>query len=231
MTKEGRDSAGRNFSVVDRTLASVGVIPCGARVANRMISVNLLKINKEGHSMPRNETVATQSFFPARSIECSGKPRRRGGVFLPFVAAALTITACSPEAQSNAGAEKRVEQVQPKGGTIEQRAIAEEMRGLVLARGIVQRLTEMCADFQIDDSKMNAERQRLMDAAQKQFSSQKEFLDAAGAGNPAKTGEDMRRFFLDRGVKWESPPKDYCALAEALQRDQSSAGKYLIKRK
>lgn len=185
--------------------------------------------------MTRNEMVETPLFFLAMPGKGSEKRRGRGGMFLSFVAATLAVTACSPEAQSNGGAEKPAEKAEPKvepaSGTIAQGAVAEEMRNLVLARGIVQRLTEMCADFQMDESKMNAERQRLMGIAQKQFASQKEFLDAAGAGDPAKTGEDMRRFFLDRGVKWESPPKDYCTLAEALLGEEASAGKYLTKRK
>lgn len=181
-----------------------------------------------GNRMTKIKLSPLMAFIGHWEIRASGR-----GLLLPVVAA-LAVTACSPETQSNAHAEEADEKVEAKvevvHGTIEQRAIAEEMRGLVLARGIAQRLSEMCADFRIDESKMNAERQRLMSAAQKQFSSQKEFLDAAGAGDPAKTGEDMRRFFLDRGVKWESPPKDYCTLAQALHRDEASAGKYLVRR-
>ena len=171
---------------------------------------------------------------PLSLLALIGKKGSRSAVFGSLLVATLALAACSPEAQSNAVVEKPVEkdvpQAEPASGTPAQRAVADEMRGLVLARGIVQRVTEKCADFQIDDSKMNAERERLTGLAQKQFSSQQEFLNAAGADKQEQMGEEMRRFFRDRGVTWDSPSKDYCKLGATLHADKDSAGKYLIKR-
>lgn len=114
---------------------------------------------------------------------------------------------------------------------IHQHVTAAQMRETVLMKAITQRIAEMCADFTADDAKLNARRDLIMTAAKSQFASGQEFMNAAGINEKAKTGEELRRFFLDRGVKWESSPKEYCELANALTTVNAPVSEYLIKRK
>lgn len=55
-------------------------------------------------------------------------------------------------------------------------------------------------------------------------------MNAAGINEKAKTSEELRRFFLDRGVKWASSPKEYCVLGSALKAVQAPVSEYLLKR-
>lgn len=115
--------------------------------------------------------------------------------------------------------------------SIEQHVVAEEMRQLVFTKAVAQRLSDLCADFQIDLTKLGAERDRLTDIAKQRFSSGKEFMTAAGADDGEAMGESMRRYFQSRGVKWESSSKDYCALANDLTAIGSPISQYLHKAK
>lgn len=115
--------------------------------------------------------------------------------------------------------------------SINQRVTAEQMRETVLIKAITQRIVEMCADFKADDTKLNSRRDLIMTTAKSQFASGQEFMDAAGINEKAKTSEDLRRFFLDRGVAWGSSSKEYCTLGTALKEIQAPASEYLLKRK
>lgn len=115
--------------------------------------------------------------------------------------------------------------------SINQRVTAEQMRETVLIKAITQRIVELCADFKADDTKLNSRRDLIMATAKNQFASGQEFMDAAGINEKAKTSEDLRRFFLDRGVAWDSSSKEYCTLGTALKAIQAPASEYLLKRK
>jgi hypothetical protein len=115
--------------------------------------------------------------------------------------------------------------------SINQRVTAEQMRETVLIKAITQRIIEMCADFKADDTKLNSRRDLIMATAKSQFTSGQEFMDAAGIDEKAKTSEDLRRFFLNRGVAWDSSAKEYCTLGNALKEIQAPASEYLLKRK
>jgi len=114
--------------------------------------------------------------------------------------------------------------------SINQRVTAEQMRETVLMKAITQRIVEMCADFNADDAKLNDQRDLIMATAKSQFASSQAFMNAAGINDKAKTGEELRRFFLERGVMWESSPKEYCALGIALKTVQAPVSEYLLKR-
>ena len=113
---------------------------------------------------------------------------------------------------------------------INQRVTAEQMRETVLIKAITQRIVEMCADFTADDTKLNSRRDLIMATAKSQFSSGQAFMNAAGINEKEKTGEELRKFFLNRGVKWDSSSKDYCILGAALVTVQAPESEYLRKR-
>lgn len=114
--------------------------------------------------------------------------------------------------------------------TVSQRVVAQEMNETVLSKGVAQRIVELCADFTVDDQKLSAKRDVVMGIAKTMFASGDTFMEAAGINEKAKMGEDLRRFFLDRGVAWDSPSKKYCELADALKTAQSPVAHYLLKR-
>ncbi len=58
-----------------------------------------------------------------------------------------------------------------------------------------------------DDEKLSAKRDAVMGIAKTMFASGEAFMEAAGINEKAKMGEDLRRFFLDRGVAWDPPLK------------------------
>jgi hypothetical protein len=114
--------------------------------------------------------------------------------------------------------------------TVSQRVVAREMNETVFSKGVAQRIVELCADFTADDQKLSAKRDAVMGAAKTMFASGQAFMEAAGINEKAKMGEDLRRFFLDRGVAWDSPSEKYCELANALKTIQSPIANYLLKR-
>lgn len=83
--------------------------------------------------------------------------------------------------------------------TVSQRVVAQEMNETVLSKGVAQRIVERCADFTVDDQKLSAKRDAVMGIAKTMFASGQAFMEAAGINEKAKMGEDLRRFFLDRG--------------------------------
>jgi len=111
--------------------------------------------------------------------------------------------------------------------TVGQQVTAAQMRDTVLAKAVTQRIVELCADFTADEAKLSARRDAVMAIAKTMFPSGKVFMEAAGINETAKFGEDLRRFFLDRGVEWNSPSKKYCELAHALKAVGSPFGDYL----
>ncbi len=115
--------------------------------------------------------------------------------------------------------------------TISQRVTAQQMKEIVFTKAIAQRISELCADYTVDDAKLAEQRDAVMAIAQTSFSSGQSFMEAAGINEKAKMGEELRRFFLDRGVSWDSSAKQYCALAEALITVQAPVSTYLVKRK
>ncbi|MFV0284671.1 MAG: hypothetical protein ACK5JE_12945 [Castellaniella sp.] len=110
--------------------------------------------------------------------------------------------------------------------TITQRSIAQEMSETVLNYAILSRLKDMCANVVVDEAKLSAHRNHVVSLAQKVFSSTQDFMVAAGAGEKEKRGASMRRFFMDRGVKWTSSAKEYCELAQSLEETQSALSAY-----
>lgn len=115
--------------------------------------------------------------------------------------------------------------------SIQQLVTAERMKEIVFSKAITQRIVELCADFTADDEKLNAQRDAIMTVAKTMFSSGQEFMEAAGINEKARLGEDMRRFFLDRGVAWDSSAKEYCTLGDTLKAVQAPVSEYLLKRK
>ncbi|MFK4823121.1 hypothetical protein ACI0FS_23635 [Ochrobactrum quorumnocens] len=114
--------------------------------------------------------------------------------------------------------------------TVSQSTVAKEMNETVVTKGVIQRIVEMCAEFASDDDKLSAKRDTVMSNAKTMFASGQAFMEAAGINEKAKTGEDLRRFFLDRGVTWDSPSEKYCELANTLMTVKSPVGDYLIRR-
>lgn len=104
------------------------------------------------------------------------------------------------------------------------------MRETVLAKAVTQRIVDLCADFTANEDKLSARRDAVMTIAKTMFPSGQVFMEAAGINEKAKFGEDLRRFLLDRGVKWDSPSKEYCELAHALKAVGSRFGEYLSRR-
>lgn len=114
--------------------------------------------------------------------------------------------------------------------TIEQHVIGMQMNETVLTRGILNRLHDLCADVVVDEEALAVQRDQIMSLAQQHFASQEAFMDAAGANERYKTGEDMRRFFFERGVVWDSSPEEYCTLASSLIDVQSPLSAFFKKR-
>ena len=103
--------------------------------------------------------------------------------------------------------------------SIEQRVLAERMKGIVLMRAVAVRIRDMCADVEVDEARLAAERDHVLELARERFASQTEAM-----------GEDMRRFFADRGLVWTSSSAEYCGLAEALAAAEAPVANYLILR-
>ena len=114
--------------------------------------------------------------------------------------------------------------------TISQRVVAERMREIVFSKAVAQRIVEVCGDFAVDEEKLSGERDAVMSIAKTQFRSGQEFMDAAGINKKAEMGEDMRRYFSHRGLKWDSSSAEYCELANSLSNVQAPISIYLRKR-
>ena len=110
--------------------------------------------------------------------------------------------------------------------TITQNAIAAEMYATVLTFATTSRLQDMCAEVEVDMEKLSERRSHLMTLAQSEFASQEDFMKAAGSDEQEKMGESMRRYFLERGVSWDSAAAEYCELAEVLIRSEAPLSKY-----
>lgn len=100
--------------------------------------------------------------------------------------------------------------------TITQSALAQQMYETVLERAVISRMVDMCAEITVNEAQFAARRDHIMSLAQQNFSSGEEFMRAAGVEEQEKMGEDMRRFFFQRGVKWTSSAEEYCELAHTL---------------
>lgn len=104
------------------------------------------------------------------------------------------------------------------------------MNSVVFSKAVTQRIVDLCADFTTDDQKFSEKRDSVVGIATRMFTSGPEFMDAAGINEKAKMTEDLRRFFSDRGVKWEAASEKYCELANSLVMVQSPFASYLLKR-
>ena len=102
------------------------------------------------------------------------------------------------------------------GLTIIQSALAQQMYETVLERAVVNRMADMCAGITVNEAQFASQRDHILSLAQQNFSSGEEFIRAAGGEEQEKMGEDMRRFFFQRGVEWDSSAEDYCELAHTL---------------
>lgn len=111
--------------------------------------------------------------------------------------------------------------------TITQRALAQQMYETVLERAVVNRMADMCAEITVNETQLASQRDHIMSLAQQNFSSGEEFMRAAGSEEQEKMGEDMRRFFIQRGVKWDSSAEGYCELAHALIKAKAPVGTHL----
>ncbi|MEM9797993.1 MAG: hypothetical protein AAF919_15985 [Pseudomonadota bacterium] len=114
--------------------------------------------------------------------------------------------------------------------TVAQRTVAEEMRLLLQVRAKLDRIRDMCADVVLDEAKLIAQRDHLISLAMDLFPSRDAFFEAAGLGKQAEMAEDVRRYFLDRGVSWTSPSDDYCTLADGLHTAHAPIAQYFDKR-
>lgn len=100
--------------------------------------------------------------------------------------------------------------------TVEQRVMTKEMYSLVLTRGIVQHIVKRCSEFKVNESAMAKVRAHIFQKAKPQFPSKEAFLIASGSDKKAELAEDIRRFFYERGLKWDDSREDYCELGSAL---------------
>lgn len=113
--------------------------------------------------------------------------------------------------------------------TIEQSVVAEDMKELVLQRAILVRITEMCTEFSIDEAGLQERLTYLQSQAVENFSSREEFEEATGSNNPGILGEEMRQYFANRGLQWESSSEDYCELAQLLYDTPFGIGEFLTR--
>jgi hypothetical protein len=116
----------------------------------------------------------------------------------------------------------------PKGDLNDvQKTASIDMYNLMLGRAIAQRISEKCPAFAMTEATMEAERNRIIEIAKKNFASNETFMATMGEDGKSMLAKNLQQFFENRDVSWNSSEEAYCKVGKDLVGKAADGGQYL----